>query len=290
MQHLEVRRIYVDSRYCVPGGTGSDFEYELAEGVDLPPDSYAHISEFTTVNSWATVGAQNQNLYVVERVGSAWRPRIVVIPTGAYDTDTLRQALQDGLNASRAQGVGAYAVTRTTSDGGSTFNTSGGVAYRYYTVTNTSTFYFPGRDLLSFPQYRADWISLGGPAYDIANLKSTHELFSFPLVEYPQFASTSAQSSYVDLRALHTVYLHSPSFGNGCSIGPGGVRTILLKIPVLAAFGNLITFQSPGYTADLMPVSTRCLRRMQFTLRDSRGNVVDLQGGHISFTIVLSTE
>jgi hypothetical protein len=39
-----------------------------------------------------------------------------------------------------------------------------------------------------------------------------------------------------------------------------------------------------------MPVQTRALKRMRFTLKDSRGNIVDLQGGHISFTIVLSIQ
>jgi hypothetical protein len=115
-------------------------------------------------------------------------------------------------------------------------------------------------------------------------------LFTFPNADNIDAATTSAQSSYVDLRALQTLYLHSDSFGNSASIGPNGVRSILLKIPVLAGFGGLITFQCPGFTADLMPVQTRALKRMRFTLKDSRGNIVDLQGGHISFTIVLSIQ
>ena len=74
---------------------------------------------------------------------------------------------------------------------------------------------------------------------------STHELFTFPTAANIEGATTSAQSSYVDLRALQTLYLHSDSFRNACSIGPNGVRTILLKIPVLAVFGSLITFLCP---------------------------------------------
>ncbi len=88
---LTVRRLYIDSRFRSTGTT-DDFEMQLAEGVNLPVGCHAYMSAWTGVVSWETVSESNQNMYLAES-GSGVSFRIVQIPTGPYDSESLRVAL-----------------------------------------------------------------------------------------------------------------------------------------------------------------------------------------------------
>ena len=64
---LAVRKVYIDSRYLVSGDS-SNFEYELPEVLELPKDTVAFVTEFSTVASWDTVAVnRNDRMYVIER-------------------------------------------------------------------------------------------------------------------------------------------------------------------------------------------------------------------------------
>jgi hypothetical protein len=136
--------------------------------------------------------------------------------------------------------------------------------------------------------------TLNGPAYSAANLQDTSELFNIESsLSDPSNPNAVAYlsthvSSFIDLRSKHSLFVHSPSFGNYTSIGPNGMRTILLKVPVDSAYGSVIHFQHSGHPADYIEVSTRGLKSLSFELRDARGNFVNLNGGHWSMTIVFA--
>ena len=140
------------------------------------------------------------------------------------------------------------------------------------------------------------WVNaLQGPPYSAENPRDTHELFTFtlPPVVDPTNPGDSVLmsthvSSFIDLRSKHSLFVHSPSFGNYTSIGPNGTRTILLKVPVDSAYGSMIHFQHSGHPADFIEVSTRGLKSLTFELRDAYGNLVNLKGGHWSMTIVFA--
>jgi hypothetical protein len=120
---MGVHRLYIDSRFKVNGTDGS-FLYELPETVDLPRGTVAYLSEFCCSASWDTIGeGRNDRFYVVEDTGQA---RIVTIPAGAYDSETLRVALESGLNSDKTV-AGTYSVVRTSS-GGTTATASLGSA------------------------------------------------------------------------------------------------------------------------------------------------------------------
>ncbi len=130
---LAVRKLFVDSRFAVSGDSSS-FEYELPEIVELASDTVAFVTEFTTVCSWDTVSLNNNRLYVVENSGALYRARTVMIPTGAYDSETLRSAVELALNGAGKTVAGSYTVARSSSAG--TVNTASlGSAYRYFSIT-----------------------------------------------------------------------------------------------------------------------------------------------------------
>ncbi len=130
---LSVRKLFVDSRFAVSGDSSS-FEYELPQVVELPTDAVCFVTEFTTVASWKTVSPNNNRFYIVENTGSIHSARIATIPPGAYDSETLRSAVELALNGPGKTVGGTHSVSRSSSAG--TVNTASlGSAYRYYAIT-----------------------------------------------------------------------------------------------------------------------------------------------------------
>ena len=281
---LSVRKLDVDSRF-LNSGTPSSFDFELPEVLELPRDTVAYITEFTAVCGWDTVNDSNYKLYIVEQYSGTNKGRIVELTRRPYDSESLRAELVTKLNgAGKVAGMGTYGVVRTTSVGG-TDNVSLGAAYRFHSITVTAgNFWLPPQGMLRNPGFAGPvWAdTLAGPAYDPGNPQDTNELFSFEAalsnpndVHATAYLSTHV-SSFIDLRSKHSLFVHSPSFGNYTSIGPNGTWTILLKVPVDSAYGSVIHHQHSGHPANYSEVSTRGLKSLAFELRDARGNLVDL--------------
>jgi hypothetical protein len=279
---LAVRKVFIDSRFAVSGDS-SNFQYELPEVVELPNDTVCFCTEMTCVTSWDTVSANNNRMYVVENTGFIYSARIATIATGAYDSETLRTAVEMALNGPGKTVAGTYTVARSSSAG--TVNTASlGSAYRYYTITlaGGGGCFFPQDTWLN--QNVSLWSSYIGQAYDPMNLKSSNELFQFPNNIY----SASHTSSFIDLRSVHTLFVHSPSFGNYSCIAPRGVRTAIMKCPVEVGCGAVMHTEHSGSSYDYIDVGSTTLKMLRFELKDARGNYVDLRGGHWSMTLLFA--
>ena len=282
---LPVRKLYIDSRYLSSGNT-SNFEYELPEIVNLPKETAAYITEFTCVNGWDTISGSNNQLYIVERNSSnITRARVETLNSGSYDSESLRLEIESKLNAAGKHVAGSYSVARVTSAGA---NQSSGASYRYYAISlgGGGNFFLPNDAFLRSSYnvaslWQATW---NGPLFDINDSKSTNELFTVT----NQALQTSHQTGFVDLRSKHSLFVHSPSFRDYQSIGPRGVRTILAKIPVQSAYGSIIVYEHSGHVLDYLSITSGALKTLRFELRDARGNLVDLKGGHWSMTILLT--
>ena len=279
---LAVRKLFVDSRFAVSGDSSS-FEYELPEVVELPHDAVCFVTEFTTVASWDTVSLNNNRLYVVENTGALYSARVATIAPGAYDSETLRTAVELALNGAGKTITGTYTVARSSSAG--TVNTASlGSAYRYFTISISGggSCFFPQDGWLK--KNVSTWSSYVGDPYDPMNLRSSNELFQFPL----PVVSASHTSSFIDLRSVHTLFVHSPSFGNYSTLAPRGVRTVIQKVTVEVGYGAVCSFSSSGNMYDHIDVGSTTLKMLKFELKDSRGNFVDLKGGHWSMTLVFA--
>ncbi len=251
---LAVRNIFIDSRFLASGDSSS-FEYELPEVLELPKDTVAFVTEFTTVASWDTVSAsRNNQLYVIENVGAVYNARRVTLPSGAYDSETLRVVVENALNGASKTITGTYNVQRASSAG--TVNTASlGAAFRYFTITISGggSCYFATDRWLK--KQVPTWISYGGGPYDPLNLKSSNELFQFPTEVF----SSNHTSSFIDLRSTHTLFVHSPSFGNFSCLAPRGVRTAIAKIPCDVAYGAVLHYEHSGSSYDYIDVGSTTL-------------------------------
>ena len=187
-------KVYVDSRYAV-SKSDSSIEYQIPGGLNLKPSTRVWLSEFTCVAAWDTIDSSNNRLYVKEGTVD----RTIYIPNGVYDLESLRIAFENALNsASKSATMGTYDVDLRASG-------SAGGTFRVYEVSCAAgTFGIPRENGLS----------------------STNSIVSFPTGGTQSSAHTSG---FVDLRRVHSLYIHSSSFAAYNSLGPRGVRTIVAK-------------------------------------------------------------
>jgi hypothetical protein len=127
-------------------------------------------------------------------------------------------------------------------------------------------------------------------------LRVRHPSISFVLAESPlskivsfaQVSATNHVSGFVDLRRCHSIFVHSPSFGNYNTVGPGGVRTALCKIPVETGYGGLDRWSTGGSSFDYIECGVRSLHLLRLELQDADGNLLDLAGTAFSMTLLFS--
>ena len=108
------------------------------------------------------------------------------------------------------------------------------------------------------------------------------------IVSFPQVSATSHVSGFVDLRRVHSIFVHSPSFGNYNTVAPGGVRTVLCKIPVEVGYGGLVRWSTGGSSFDYIECGVRSLHLIRLELKDADGNFLDLQSTAFSMTLLFS--
>ena len=112
--------------------------------------------------------------------------------------------------------------------------------------------------------------------------RSLSKIFSFPLADF----AGSAKSGFVDLRRCHQIFIHTPGFGNYNSLGPSGGRDILAKVPVDVGYGGAIHWYMSGSEHDSVEVGVNSLSVLKIQLKGVDGNLIDLQGGHWSATLI----
>jgi hypothetical protein len=108
------------------------------------------------------------------------------------------------------------------------------------------------------------------------------------IVSFPQVTSNDHTSGFVDLRRVHNIFVHSPSFGNYNTVSPGGVRTALCKIPVEVGYGGLVRWSTGGSSFDYIECGVRSLHLLRLELKDADGNLIDLNGTAFSMTLLFS--
>ena len=110
------------------------------------------------------------------------------------------------------------------------------------------------------------------------------------IVSWPQVSSNDHTSGLVDLRRVHNIFVHSPSFGNYNTVGPGGVRTGLCKIPCDVGFSSLCRWSTGGSSFDYIECGVRSLHVLRLELKDADGNLLDLQSTAFSLTLLFSED
>ena len=268
------RKIYINSSHRV-SGTSTRFRYELQQDQDCGPEAHVAITSVSLPNAFFSVQTNvNDKLYIYEKhssVESSSQNRIITIPSGQYSSTSLNTAVQLGLNANPL-GSAAYAcnynaitqrITITQSSGGG------------FTIFDDNTLKTLGR---KDPQANGFY----GTLPKITNPQSLQQVMNLPAATTP---NVTFLSGIITMARVLEAYLRSPNLTNFGTLDPNGRSDVLKRVLLDKDFGYVITTDSNIESSDLMDVSGKTLRTLDFLLTDSHGNQLDLHGLDFSFCL-----
>jgi hypothetical protein len=102
------------------------------------------------------------------------------------------------------------------------------------------------------------------------------------------FFTTSFTTQFIDLLNTHSIFIHSANIGSFETLGVRGESTIIKKVPVTSSYGYLIV-DSVVANHDKLDVSRQMFKQMEFSLKNVHGNIIDLHGSSISFSLIFET-
>jgi hypothetical protein len=179
----------------------------------------------------------------------------VVVPliVGHYNAFTLASHLQDQLNAS---GRGVWTVAYNESTGRLRLNVEGsGLVVRLL-----------GRDPTR-PNDALEVIGAGEVGIVLIN--------GFPEI----------LPHHIDIVGVRVLFLASPNFGAYNCLGPRGESDYIRQIMVNEGYSGYIT-DKLNHPAEYIDVGGTQLQSLKFRLVDGKGEVVDMKGRSIAFSII----
>lgn len=102
-------------------------------------------------------------------------------------------------------------------------------------------------------------------------------------------ATADWTTKFIDLLNIHSIYICSSNLNNFQTLGPKGNTDILKKAPASSNYGYLI-LDSVVNTIDGIDVSKQGIKTLEFRVTDTRRNILDLHGSHVSFSLAFKTE
>jgi hypothetical protein len=266
-----MKRVYIDSRHAIQGDPKS-FHFELQEQLVLPDKAAAYVMDICCPHSFYTVDSSNRYMYIIEvPSGASPHSRRIELAQQNMDVYSLRAEVETKLNGAGKQVSGAYTVT---------YNT----ATNNYTIAlSADTFKLLSDSYMRTYDGASDWAVGSGPTIQPAALDSAADTLGIK----GSFVQASSHSTgHIDIRNNSTLYLHSSNLGNFNSEGVSGKKTVLAKLPVTTAFGEIIVKTHGGLIHDYIDVSRQRLKMIEFSLQDGNGRPVDLQSGNLSFSLL----
>jgi hypothetical protein len=294
------RQIHIDSQFGQ--GTDSDFTFYLPEPLQTSQDTRVYCHNISIPLSWNTIDGTDNKLYLHEQAptmsGLDTATRIITIPSGTYVATDLADLLYQQLILGGIIGeyTGAYWQC-------SLQNSQYLLVTIIYPGPHTGDeFYFFSDIDLSNPQFRSAWVDLGngsigpapalpplqgnpGTADAVVTYSSANTVFGFTKTSTSglSFVEQTYACSSCDVRHYSKIYLCSDTVTNFASIMPNWNRSCIKAIGVNDAFGQVLS--QLGSSDDALPAGDITAKSLHFQLLDGYGNVINMNGSHISFTL-----
>jgi hypothetical protein len=256
---LEIKKIYVDSRFCTPDSySDSDFKIQLARNIYLPEKCVMHIENITIPHAWYSIEKGINDLVYV-KLGSTCL--IATIPSTHYIGSTFATAVATAL--------------------GNGFSVSYEVNTNRLTISNSQSFKIL-TDAELATGLNGAWT---GPVYYRSLPSSCSDVLANRTVN----SGYSFVSGMLSLNGFRAVYISSSTLSNYNTLGPTGENNIIKKVPINADFGYQIIDQMVS-DHDFLSVERMALSTDDFQIKDVKGNLVPFRGSPISFTIKFSLQ
>jgi hypothetical protein len=279
---LPIKKIYVDTKYRTrDSNSTSDFKVSLPMTVTLPENTGFYIDDICIPHSFYVIEENvNDKLYVyvksteVQTDYAQSSYTIVKITPGNYNGMDICIEIQEQLNSQIIDSNHPNMFIVTYNLKTNTLNIAINTNILQFRLLSTD-------DLM----YYDTW---GGASYDPNKPNDMNEILGNVMNQSPwYYINTPYKSQYLNLQTVNNIYMYS-NMGNYNTIFAGaGNQGIVKKIPVSSDYGNMI-FDGVVIGNDFGDCSKNTLRTLEFTLKDSRGNVINLHGSHVSFSIVFS--
>ena len=256
---LEVKKIYVDSRFCTPdSNSDSDFKIQLSRNLYLPEKCVMHIENVTLPHAWYSIEKGiNDSIYV--KLGTSYF--IATIPPTNYNGATFATAVGTAM--------------------GNGFSVSYEVNTNKLTISNSQSFKIITDAELATGLSGA-WT---GPTYNWSLPNSFNDVIANRTVN----SGYSFVSGMLSLNGFRAVYISSSTLSNYNTLGSRGENNIVKKVPSSADFGYQIIDQMVS-DHDSLSVERMTLSTIDFQVKDVKGNLIPFHGSPISFTIKFSLQ
>ena len=269
-----VNRIMIDSRMRqVDSQSTSDFRIELPETIQMDDSMGCVVTDIVLPITWYTIEPDvNDKIYLrlyLDAITQEYTDYILTLPSRNYR----RSELAAALNAVFV----AHNLPLTSND--DPFRN----IIRIGLPVGAPERFMVFSDVDLVTRANTTW---KGEYYSSSNPQSINNIIGNSEYRMKVYTATNGfvGGSYNGL-PHHTVYLVCPQLGNFRSIGPLGERDILKKIVIQANPLEIMTDMNL-WAEDFVDVSRLTLKSLNFRLTDVYGNMINLHGQNISFTLV----
>ena len=271
------RKVYCNTSHRTRG-TPSNCSIEFNQDVDCtgPGKVSMAVTSVSLPNVFFGISAGvNDKLYIYQQhstTESLSVNTILTLPAGNYTASTLSSSLLSALQAAALSGA-SFSVSYSAVTQRMTITSAGlggFVVYDDYTLKNLGR-----RNPLQG--------GASGNMPKITNPQSLQQILNIPPA--PATPSPSFQSGIITLARVTEVFLRSPNLTNMSTLDANGRQDVLKRILLDRPFGDIVTSDSNIESSDLMDVSGKTLRAVDFQLTDSHGNVLDLHSMDYSFCL-----
>ena len=255
---LEVKKIYVDSRYrTVSSNSDSDFSIQLNRNIYLPEHCVMHIENCVIPHSWYTIEKDvNDKMYFIIN-GDTTTAFTITIPSANYTGAQLIAALNllfiNGLTASYDLNTNRITISSS---------------------SLTSFQVLTDNDLLRM--------------FNISNPNSCNDVITNRHTKVNTHTSPWI-SGMINLQGFRSVYISSSTMSSYNTLGPQGEQNIIKKVSTNADFGYLMIDHIVS-DHDYLSCERMTLNTINFQIRDVKGHLIPFHDSPVSFTIVFTIQ
>ena len=276
---LPIKKLYLDSRYRRNDSLStSSCKFELKQQIHLPLNCIAYIDDIQIPHTWYNVSSTSNKLYVRlaniipnGHEATIDTDKIIRLDTGNYSLADLAANLKMQIDAAYLIIISCTANIRR---GTISITAPSGKAIRIFSEEEIASDVPP-------------WMAHGQNNPDRTNPQSANDMFGITGTTVYTDHPHAFETQFINLRPVHNIYVTSPNLGSFDTLGPRGEQNIIKKVPVSSDWGYVV-FDSVVSEHDYIDVSNGFFKVIELVLRDSRGNVIDLNNGHWSLSIVFS--
>ena len=252
---ITIKQICIDSRFkTVDSVCDSNFKISLGRNLFLPVHTVTYLEDVVIPHSWWTINENvNDKVYIQVNGGTIYQRSLTA---QQYTGDTFRDEL-----ASKLADI------------------SFGVAYNnkrnQMTISNSTVGNFK---ILSDYELNLKGVS--------SDPQSCNEVLGVGTGNTSTYSPASPfVSNNLNMSAYNNLYISCPNLTSYSALNSNGSSDVIKKVPVNSDFGYL-AISPTTQDHDYLDCSKMTVNTLEFHVKDAKGQLIPLHGGHASFSIV----